>query len=87
MTQEQFEQGKYLLSQIAELQKKAAQKVEYSVAKIMVSNNGVYYNELASVIGIDAANEYKSSIISDCNKYKDSINEQIKKLQDQFDNL
>ena len=87
MTQEQFEQGKYLLSQIAELQRKAAQKVEYNVAKIMVSNNGVYFTELASIIGVEAANQYKNDIISDCNRYKTGIDDQIKKLQEQFDNL
>ena len=87
MTQEQYEQAKSLLSQIANLEKKASQKGEYNSIRIMVSNNNTSFVELASIIGSEAADEYKSNILSECNKYSSTIDGQIKELRAQFDKI
>jgi hypothetical protein len=87
MKQEQFEQAKVLLARIADLEKKAERKADYNYVKIMVSSNGSYFSELSSIIGVEAADEYKSNIISDCNKHNEGLSEEIRKLQSQFDEL
>jgi len=87
MKLEQFEKAKYLLSEIAILEKKASQKGEYTSVKVMVSTNGTSFTEISSILDVDVAEGYKNSILGDCNKQKESLGEQIAKLQSQFDEL
>jgi hypothetical protein len=87
MKLEQFEKAKYLLSEIATLEKKASQKGEYTYVKIMVSTNNTSFTEISSIVDVDIAEGYKNSILGDCNRQKESLGEQIAKLQSQFDEL
>jgi hypothetical protein len=87
MNQEQFDSAKSILAKIADLEKKAADKSEYNTVKIMVSSNGVYFTELASIIGVDNADKFKSDIIDNCNNFKKGIEESINDLRTQFDKL
>jgi hypothetical protein len=87
MNQEQFDSAKAILAKIADLEKKAADKSEYNTVKIMVSSNGVYFTELASIIGVDDAERYKSDIIDNCNNFKGKIDENISDLRTQFDKI
>jgi hypothetical protein len=87
MTQEQFDQAKSILEKISDLEKKAADKSEYNTVKVMVSSNGVYFTELASIIGVDDAERYKSDIINNCNNFKKGIEESINDLKTQFDKI
>jgi hypothetical protein len=87
MTQEQFDQAKAILEKISDLEKKRADKNEYNTVKVMVSSNGVYFTELASIVGVENADKTKSGIIESSNNYKRGIEEEINNLRKEFDNI
>lgn len=87
MNKEQFDKAKEILAKIADLEKKANNKSEYNIVKIMVSTNGTIFTEYSSIVGIEEANKIKQQIVDSSNNFKKSIEEQINKLNEEFSNL